>query len=191
MYFCYNYNYFKKFTRYHSISKHNILNIFEVGSVSQADIIFSLKNSKRECNLLLFWLIFVLSGKKPVILKTFSGFKKNKFKFILKLNLKAFIGVLRVFSIFILSGHEKKKQLLLKAEQSSYFCIFKGSYLEYLDTFCFYNYIGNQDLKFLLENLCVVFKFKSKQASQLNTILGCLQLPTTNDSKGNNFANPG
>jgi hypothetical protein len=105
MYFCYNYNYYKNFIRYHLISKHNILNFFGVGSLKQVDIIFSLKNNKRECNLLLFWIIFALSGRKPLILKTFSGFKKNKFKFILRLSPKAFISILRVFSIFILSGN--------------------------------------------------------------------------------------
>jgi hypothetical protein len=177
MYFCYNYNYYKNFIRYHLISKHNALNFFETTSLKQIDIIFSLKNNKRECNLLVFWLIFALSGRKPIILKTFSGFKKNKFKFILRLNPKAFIGVLRVFSIFILSGHEKKKTLVLKKEQSSYFFIFKGSYLEYLDTFCFYNYVSRQDLKFLLENLHLVFKFKATHSSRLRTTLNCLQLP--------------
>jgi hypothetical protein len=177
MYFCYNYNYYKNFISYHLISKHNVLNFFETTSLKQIDIIFSLKNNKRECNLLVFWLIFALSGRKPIILKTFSGFKKNKFKFILRLNPKAFIGVLRVFSIFILSGHEKKKTLVLKKEQSSYFFIFKGSYLEYLDTFCFYNYVSRQDLKFLLENLHLVFKFKATHSSRLRTTLNCLQLP--------------
>jgi hypothetical protein len=177
MYFCYNYNYYKNFISYHLISKHNVLNFFEAGSLTRVDIIFSLKNNKRECNLLVFWLIFALSGRKPVILKTFSGFKKNKFKFILRLNTKAFIGVLRVFSIFILSGHEKRKTLVLKKEQSSYFFIFKGSYLEYLDTFCFYNHVSKQDLKFLLENLHLVFKFKGTQPARLRTALNCLQLP--------------
>jgi hypothetical protein len=54
VYYCYNYNYYKKFTRQHVVSKHNILNFFEVDTMSQIDIIFSLKNNKRECNLLLF-----------------------------------------------------------------------------------------------------------------------------------------
>jgi hypothetical protein len=76
-----------------------------------------------------------LTGRKPLILKTVTGFKKLKFKFILRLNSKAFISVLRLFSVFILSGHEKKKKMLLRAEQSSSFFVFKGSYLEYLDTF--------------------------------------------------------
>jgi hypothetical protein len=178
MYFCYSYNYHKNFIRYHIISKHNTLNFFTVNSFSYVDVIFSLKNNKRECNLLLFWLIFVLSGRKPIILKTFSGFKKNKLKFILRLNRKGFIALLRVFSIFILSGHEKKRKMVLKKEQSSYFFIFKGSYLEYLDTFYFYNYISNQDLKFFLENLHLVFKFKSKHRSRLKTELNCLQFPT-------------
>ena len=96
---------------------------------------------------------------------------------------------MRVFSVFILSGHEKKKQMLLKSEQSGYFCLFKGSYLEYLDTFCFYNYISNPDLKFLLENLHLVFKFKRSSNLTLSTALNCLQLPTTNDSKRNDFTN--
>jgi hypothetical protein len=159
--------------------------------MSQIDIIFSLKNNKRECNLLLFWLVFALTGRKPIILKTFSGFKKNKFKFILRLNPKFFIGILRIFSVFILSGHEKKKKMTLKKEQASYFFIFRGSYLEYLDTFCFYNYVGNQDLKFLLENLYLVFKFKAKDPYTLSTTLNSLQLPTTRDSKGNDSTNPG
>jgi hypothetical protein len=132
-----------------------------------------------------------LTGRKPLVLKTFSGFKKNKFKFLLRLNLKAFVSILRIFSIFILAGHETKTRLVVKQEQSSYFCIFKGTYLEYLDTFCFYNYIGNQDLKFLLENLCLVFKFKSRSPAHLQTILNSLQLPTTNDSKGNDFTDEG
>jgi hypothetical protein len=189
VYFCYNYNYFKNFTRYHSISKHNILNLFEVENLSQVDIIFALKSNKKECSLLLFWIIFVLTGRKPLVLKTFSGFKKNKFKFILRLNPVAFVGVLRVFSVFILAGHDQKTRLVIKQEQGSYFCLFKGTYLEYLDTFCFYNYIGNQDLKFLLENLYLVFKFKSTSSAQLRTTLSSLQLPTSNDTKGNDFAN--
>lgn len=191
MYFCYSYSYFKGFTRSHLISKHSILNFFEVDNLSRVDIIFALKNNKRECNVLLFWIVFVLTGRKPLVLKTFSTFKKNKFKFILRLNPKAFIGVLRVFSIFILAAHEKKTRMVIKQEQSSYFCVFKGTYLEYLDTFCFYNYVGNQDLKFLLENLYLVFKFKSRCSSQLQTVLNSLQLPTINDSKGNNFTNQG
>jgi hypothetical protein len=191
VYFCYNYNYFKSFTRQHSISKHNILNFFEVDCLFRVDIIFALKNNKRECNLLLFWVIFVLTGRKPLVLKTFSGFKKNKFKFLLRLNPKAFISILRVFSIFILAGHEKKTRLGIKQEQGNYFCLFSGTYLEYLDTFCFYGYIGNQDLKFLLENLCLVFKFKSTRPAQLATTLSSLQLPTTNDSKRNDFTNQG
>jgi hypothetical protein len=191
MYFCYNYNYFKSFTRYHLIAKHNILNFFEVGSLSQVNIIFALKMNKRECTLLLFWLVFALTGRKPLILKTFSGFKKNKFKFVLRLNPKAFIGVLRVFSIFILAEHEKKQRLILKKEQSSYICLFTGTYLEYIDTFCFYNYIGNQDLKFLLENLYLVFKFKSRHPAGVRTLLNCLQFPITNDSKRNNLADSG
>jgi hypothetical protein len=132
-----------------------------------------------------------LTGRKPIILKVFSGFKKVKLKFILRLNSKAFIGILRVFSIFILGGHEKKKQLVLKKEQSSYFFLFSGSYLEYLDTFCFYSYIGNPDLKFLLENLHLIFKFKSQNMRFLSTTLNSLQLPITNDSKGNDFTNQG
>jgi hypothetical protein len=132
-----------------------------------------------------------LTGRKPLVLKTFSGFKKNKFKFLLRLNPRAFIGILRVFSIFIVAGHEKKTRMIIKQEQGSYFCLFKGTYLEYLDTFCFYNYIGNQDLKFLLENLYLVFKFKSTYPAQLCTALSSLQLPTRNDSKGNDFAKPG
>jgi hypothetical protein len=190
MYFCYNYNYYKNFIRYHLISKHNTLNFFEVGGLSQTDIIFSFKNSKRECNLLVFWLIFTLSGKKPIILKTVSGFKKNKFKFILRLSLKALIKVLRTFSVFILSSHEKKKHMVLKQEQSSYFFVFKGSYLEYLDTFCFYSYISNQDLKFLLENLYLVFKFKTRLPGSLKTLLNCLQLPVSYGSKRNDSADP-
>lgn len=191
MYFCYNYDYYKNFTRHHLISKHNTLNFFEIDNVPQVNIIFSLKNNKRECSLLLFWLIFALSGRQPVILKTVSGFKKNKLKFLLTLTPKAFVCVLRTFSIFILSGHEKKRKLVLKKEQSSHFFIFKGSYLEYLDTFCFYNYVGNQDLKFLFENLHLVFKFKARTPRQLNTALNSLQLPTTYDPKGNDFTDPG
>jgi hypothetical protein len=191
MYFCYNYNYYKSFTRQHLISKHNILNSFDVNNLTQIEIIFSLKNNKRECNLLLFWLIFSLTGRKPIILKVFSGFKKAKLKFILRLNARAFIGILRVFSIFILAEHEKKKQLVLKKEQSSYFFLFSRSYLEYLDTFCFYSYIGNPDLKFLLENLNLIFKFKSQNLRFLSTTLNTLQLPITNDSKGNNSSDQG
>jgi hypothetical protein len=81
--------------------------------------------------------------------------------------------------------------MTLKKEQASYFFIFRGSYLEYLDTFCFYNYVGNQDLKFLLENLYLVFKFKAKDPYTLSTTLNSLQLPTTRDSKGNDSTNPG
>jgi hypothetical protein len=191
VYFCYNYSYFKNFTRSHLISKHNILNFFEVENISQVDIVFALKNNKRECGLLLFWVIFVLVGRKPLVLKTFSGFKKNKFKFIIRLKRAAFVNLLRIFSVFILASHEKRARLILKQEQSSYFCIFKGTYLAYLDTFCFYNYIGNQDLKFLLENLYLVFKFKSKTPEQLKTALSSLQLPITNDTKRNDFANTG
>jgi hypothetical protein len=192
MYFCYNYNYYKQFTRYHLISKHNILNFFEVGKPQQVDIVFSLKNNRRECNLLLFWLIFALSGRKPLILKTFSGFKKNKVKFVLSLNMRAFVGVLRVFAVFILASHEKKTCMVLKQEQSRYFFTFKGSYLEYLDTFCFYNYVGNQDLKFLLENLYLVFKFEPTRLGQLNTTLNSLQVPTTiYDSKGDDLTDTG
>jgi hypothetical protein len=99
--------------------------------------------------------------------------------------------MLRLFSVFILSGHEKKKKMGLKKEQSCYFFIFKGSYLEYLDTFCFYTYVGNQDLKFLLENLHLVFKFKGGQPTRLATTLSCLQLPTTYDSKRNDFTDEG
>ena len=110
MYFCYNYNYYKNSIRNHLISKHSILNFFEVNPLSRIDIIFSLKTPKKECNLLLFWLIFILTGKKPVILKTLSGFKKKKIKFILTLSPKSFITVLKVFSIFILASHEKKKK---------------------------------------------------------------------------------
>ena len=80
--------------------------------------------------------------------------------------------------------------MVLKKEQSSHFFIFKGSYLEYLDTFCFYRYISNQDLKFLLENLHLVFKFKAKFLETLNTTLNGLQLPTTHDTKGDNFTDP-
>jgi hypothetical protein len=192
MYFCYNYNYYKQFTRYHLISKHNILNFFEVGKPQQVDIVFSLKNNRRECNLLLFWLIFALSGRKPLILKTFSGFKKNKVKFVLSLNMRAFVGVLRIFAVFILASHEKKTLMVLKQEQSRYFFTFKGSYLEYLDTFCFYNYVGNQDLKFLLENLYLVFKFEPTRLGQLNTTLNSLQVPTTiYDSKGDDLTDTG
>lgn len=104
------------------------------------------------------------------------------------MNSKAFINVLRVFSIFILSGHEKKKKMVLKREQSSYFFIFKGTYLESSDTLYFYNYLGNQDLKFLFENLHLVFKFKVFHLNRLNTALNCLQIPTTHDSKGNDFS---
>jgi hypothetical protein len=81
--------------------------------------------------------------------------------------------------------------MILKKEQSSYFFIFKGSYLEYLDTFCFYKYISNQDLKFLLENLHLVFKFKVKQPEVLSTALNSLQLPTVYDTKRDDFTNPG
>jgi hypothetical protein len=188
MYFCYNYNYYKKFTRHHIISKHNTLNFFEVGSLTTADIVFSLKNNRRECNLLLFWLIFILSGRKPLILKTFSGLKKNKIKFILRLQQRAFISLLRVFSIFVLAGHGKNI-LALKKEKSSFFFIFKGSYLECPDTLHFYNYINNLDLKFLLENLHLIFKFKVSHPGRLSTGLNCLQLPTTHDTKGNNSTN--
>ena len=90
-----------------------------------------------------------------------------------------------------MAGHEKKTRMVVKQEQGSYFCLFRGTYLEYLDTFCFYGYIGNQDLRFLLENLCLVFKFKSRYPAQLRTALNSLQLPTTNDSKGNDFENEG
>jgi hypothetical protein len=190
MYFCYSYSQYRNVTRHHLISKHNIVNFFDVDILAQIDVIFSLKNNKRECNLILFWLIFTLSGRKPLILKS-SGFKTNKLKFILQLNPKDFIGLLRVFSIFILSGHEKKKKMVLKKEQSCYFFIFKGSYLEYLDTFCFYNYISNQDLKFLLENLYLVFKFKGEDSRRLATVLSCLQLPTTDDTKRDDFAGQG
>ena len=189
MYFCYNNSYYKDFIRPHLISKHSTLNFFEIDGFAVVDTVFSLKNTKREVGLLLFWLIFALSGRKPLILKTLSRFKKNRLKFILRLNLKAFIGLLRVFSVFILSGHEKKKKMVLKKEQSGYFFLFKGSYLEYLDTFCFYNYISNPDLKFLLENLHLAFKFKGSLPLTLSTSLNCLQLPTLNDSKRNDFTN--
>ena len=99
------------------------------------------------------------------------------------------MSILRVFSIFILAEHQKKKKMVLKKEQSSYFFIFEGSYLEYLDNFCFYNYISNQGLKFLLENLHLVFKFKIKGLKILNTTLNSLQLPTTYDKKGDAFTN--
>lgn len=108
------------------------------------------------------------------------------------LNPKAFITILKVFSIFILSSHEKKKKMTLKNEQSSQFFVFKGSYLEYIDTFRFYDYLANQDLKFLLENLNLIFKFKALNPGWLNTVLNSLQVPTTrkkNDSKRNNSTN--
>jgi hypothetical protein len=95
------------------------------------------------------------------------------------MNPKAFIGILRVFSIFVLSEHEKKVKLGFRREQSSYFFIFKGSYLECSDTLYFYNFVGNQDLKFLFENLYLVFKFKTIRLSTLNSVLNSLQLPTT------------
>jgi hypothetical protein len=191
VYFCYNYNYYKNYIRYHLISKHNILNFFEVDRISRVRIIFSLKHNKRECNLLLFWLIFTLSGRKPIILKRALGFKKNKFKFILMLNTKAFVSIMRVFAVFILAEHEKKKKMILKKEQSSYFFMFNGSYLEYLDTFYFYNCVSNQDIKFLFENLHLVFKFKANKSEVLNTALNSLQLPTSYDSKRDAFTNQG
>ena len=82
--------------------------------------------------------------------------------------------------------------MALKNEQSSQFFVFKGSYLEYTDTFRFYDYLANQDLKFLLENLYLIFKFKAINTGWLNTTLNCLQVPTTkhkNDSKRNDFTN--
>ena len=154
------------------------------------EILFSLKNNKRECNLLLFWLIFVLFGRKPLILKTFSGLKKNKVKFILRINQRLFISTLRVFSILILAAHEKFF-LVLRQDQGSYFFVFKGTYLEYFDTFYLYSYIGTQDVKFLFENIYLIFKFKTARPSALNTALNSVQIPTTHDPKRNTFSNPG
>jgi hypothetical protein len=160
------------------MSKHNILNLNKLEPFYKVNVIFALKTTKRECNLLLFWLAFVLVGKRPLILRTFTGYKKKKIKFIVSLNLKKLTPFLKTFSIFILSNQRKNKTFLLKKETSGFFFYFSGSFLEYIETFKFYDFVTAQDLSFLLENLFIVFKFFCLEKSNaIKTLLNMNQIP--------------
>jgi hypothetical protein len=123
-------------------------------------------------------LAFILVGKKPLILRTFTGYKKKKIKFIVSLNLKGLLPFLKTFSIFILSNQRKNYPFFLKEETSGYFFYFSGSFLEYTETFRFYEFVTSQDISFLLENLFIVFKFFCRPgSSSVKTFLSANQIP--------------
>jgi hypothetical protein len=162
------------------ISKHNVLNLSDLEPCGKVNVIFALKKTNRECNLLLFWLSFVLVGKRPLILRTFTGYKKKKIKFIVSLNLRHLMPFLKTFSVFILSNHRKNKTFKLKKETSGFFFYFSGSFLEYVETFKFYDFVTAQELSFLLENLFIVFKFFCyKKNNIIKTLLNLNQVPAT------------
>jgi hypothetical protein len=178
MYFCRQLDYYKKFVRTNIISKHNILNQFEILPFKQINVFFSLKKINRECVLLLFWLSFILIGKKPLFLKIFSGYKKKKIKFIVTLKFKDFVKITKTLAIFIFSNQENKNRLQLKSETSGFFFFFDKTYLEYMETFRFYDFLSSNNLTFLLENIFLIFKFYSKQTKLLlKTFLNSYQIP--------------
>lgn len=177
MYFSHNKNYYLNSIRPNLISKYNILNIFEIKPFYILNLIFILKKNKKTVNLFLFWLIFILLGKKPLLLKTHSDFKKKKFKFIASLNIASVIDLLQAFSIHILSNAEKGKKLIMKTDNISCFFIYKDTYLDFLDTYKIFNFITNSDLNFLIENLFFIFKFKTTFLKKLCFFLNSFQIP--------------
>lgn len=122
-------------------------------------------------------MVFILVGFKPLVVKNFSGYKKKNIKFVLTVTRKNFISLLKTFSLFILSKQEKKKKLVLKKETFGFFFIFNKTYLEYLETFNFYNFLTIVDLSFLFEHLTLIFKFKYDCKLKLKLFLNSFQIP--------------
>ena len=182
---CQNYFYYNRFIRRYIISKHNTVNYFFNFVFTEVQVIFALKEAKKSVNLLLFWLVFVLIGKKPIIVKTSGLYKKKKIKFIITLTIQDFISSFKMFAFFVFPRQEKKHELRLKKESNGFFFFFKDTFLDSIETFPFYNFISWQDWLFLLDKLFLIIKFKAIRRTVLKTGLNSLQIPAVYDTKRN------
>lgn len=171
--------YYKNFVKLNVISKHNILNSYSLNFFKSVEISVWLKGYKKEVNLLLFWVLYAVTGHRPLVLKE-VGFKKKKITFKLNFNLAHYFLVSRLLSIFVFSKLENRKLFFLKNDQNLTSFSLKGINLDYFETMKFYRLLVNADLQFLFENLAVNVSFNSLLGSTgLPTVLRSFQYPVT------------
>jgi len=164
------------------ISKHNILNTFLVPKIGSVEfkIKTDLKKNKKIW-VIMFWSLFLLTGKKPKIIKTkeSSSYLDSSYVYNFSVNLskKNMYFFLTKYTYFILPKLEELESFKNVSNMHVYSIEAKG-FMNYFETITIYNFISDSDL-YLINHLIfnLILHLNTKKHTYNVSLVRGLQLP--------------